>query len=72
MLLGETDGYLRKYLRDGTNIWTLQFGTADYDRVYGAALDPDGVSLVGTTHGTFEGQPYAGDRDAFVTRVRFT
>jgi hypothetical protein len=49
-----------------------QFGTADYDAVYGMASDPKGVVTVGTTHGAFEGQTNAGDRDVFLVRIAFS
>jgi Domain of unknown function (DUF1996) len=70
--LGESDGFVRKYLLlKGTDIWTWQFGTADYDRVASAAADAGGVFVAGTTHGALEGQANAGDRDAFVVRTVF-
>jgi uncharacterized protein DUF1996 len=71
-LLGESDGFIRRYLLNGTQTWTRQFGTLDYERVYGLAAEPAGLYLVGTTHGTFEGQVNAGDRDVFVVRVAFS
>jgi hypothetical protein len=71
-LLGEWDGFVRKYLANGTEMWTRQVGTTDYDRVYGLGLDPDGLVLTGTTHGAFEGFVNAGDRDVFVLRVSFS
>ena len=37
---GESDGFLRKYPPNGTQVWTRQFGTADYDAVYGMVSDP--------------------------------
>ena len=40
--LGESDGFLRKYLPNGTEVWTRQFGTTDYDAVYGTAVGPQG------------------------------
>ncbi|HET7309352.1 MAG TPA: hypothetical protein VFJ54_04410, partial [Actinomycetota bacterium] len=69
---GESDGFLRKYLPNGTEVWTRQFGTADYDAVYGMASDPRGVVAVGTTHGAFEGQTNAGDRDVFLVKIAFS
>jgi hypothetical protein len=71
-LLGESDGFLRKYLPNGTEVWTRQFGTNDYDAVYGMASDPKGVVVVGTTHGVFEDQTNAGDRDVFLVRIAFS
>jgi len=70
--LGESDGFLRKYQVRGTEVWTRQFGTNDFDRVYGVAPDQQGVVAVGTTHGTFEDQANAGDRDVFLVRIAFT
>ena len=70
--IGESDGFLRKYLPNGTEVWTRQFGTMDYDAVYGMASDPKGVVAVGTTHGAFEGQTNAGDRDVFLVRIAFS
>jgi Domain of unknown function (DUF1996) len=70
--LGESDGFLRKYLPNGTEVWTRQFGTNDYDAVYGMASDPEGVVVVGTTHGVFEDQTNAGDRDVFLVRIAFS
>jgi hypothetical protein len=71
-LLGEWDGFVRKYLPNGEHKWTRQLGTTDYDRVYGLALEPSGLYLTGTTHGALEGYVNAGDRDVFVVRVAFS
>lgn len=71
-LLGEWDGFVRKYLANGTQMWTRQLGTTDYDRVYGLSLEPSGLYLAGTTHGAFEGFTNAGDRDVFLLRVAFS
>jgi hypothetical protein len=71
-LLGETDVFARRYLRNGAPVWTLQLGTNDYDRAYAAAIDSGSLYLTGTTHGAFEGHTNAGDRDVFLLRVRFT
>jgi hypothetical protein len=71
-LLGETDVFARRYLRKGAEIWTMQLGTIDYDRAYGVALDARSLYVTGTTHGAFEGETNAGDRDVFLLRVRFT
>jgi uncharacterized protein DUF1996 len=71
-LIGETDGFLLKFLPKGTEVWTRQLGTDDYDRVYGAAADGKGVVVVGTTHGVVAGDANAGDRDVFAIRVAFS
>ena len=72
MPLGESDGFVRKYLPIGTEIWTHQFGTDDSDAVYGMASDPRGVVVVGTTHGAFPNQTTAGDRDVFLVKIAFS
>lgn len=72
VMLGEWDGFVRKYLANGTQMWTRQLGTTDYDRVYGLGLEPSGPYLAGTTHGAFEGYVNAGDRDVFLLRVAFS
>jgi hypothetical protein len=72
-LLGETDVFASRYSRKGgAPLWTMQLGTIDYDRAYGVAIDAASLYVTGTTHGAFEGQSNAGDRDAFLLRLRFT
>jgi Domain of unknown function (DUF1996) len=70
-LLGETDAFLLKYNAKGALIWTVQFGTDDFDAAHGLAVAPSAAYVGGETHGTFEGQVYAGDRDVFITKIRF-
>jgi hypothetical protein len=69
---GESDAFAVRFFGSGVEAWTQQFGTPDYDRAYGAALDSRGMYVVGTTHGSFEGETNAGDRDVFVARLQFT
>jgi len=71
-LLGETDAFLRKYSVKGFEDWTRQFGTPDFDAGLAVTVDATGAYVGGETHGTFEGQINAGDRDAFVTKLMFT
>jgi uncharacterized protein DUF1996/beta-propeller repeat-containing protein len=71
-LVGETDGFVRRYEPKGMELWTLQFGTPDFDKVYGLAVNSRAAYVTGTTHGAFEGQLNAGDRDVFLTRVAFS
>ena len=72
-LIGETDVFASRYLRkEGAPIWTMQLGTIDFDRAYGAAIDATSLYVTGTTHGVFEGEANAGDRDVFLLRLRFT
>jgi len=69
--IGETDAFLLKYNLKGALTWTLQFGTADFDAGLALAVTSSAAYVGGETHGAFEGQVNAGDRDAFVTRIRF-
>jgi hypothetical protein len=69
---GIWDGFVRKYLPNGTQMWTRQFGTERFDQVYGLAAERSAVYLVGTTGGAFEGAVNAGDRDVLVMRVAFS
>ncbi|HSJ49840.1 MAG TPA: hypothetical protein VLA90_00955 [Actinomycetota bacterium] len=69
---GIWDGFVRKYLPNGTQMWTRQFGTERFDQVYGMAGERSAVYLVGTTGGAFEGAVNAGDRDVFVLRFAFS
>jgi uncharacterized protein DUF1996 len=70
--LGESDAFASRFLKNGAPVWTIQLGTTDYDRAYGGAVTESALYVAGTTHGTFEGQTNAGDRDVFVSRLRFT
>ncbi len=45
--LGFSDAFVRRYDRDGQELWTRQFGTENYDYVYGVAADATGVYVVG-------------------------
>ena len=71
-LLGETDGFVRRYEPKGIELWTLQFGTPDFDQVYGLAVGARAAYVTGTTHGAFEGQLNAGDRDVFLSKIAFS
>jgi len=74
--VGETDPFVRKYDRNGVELWTRQFGTAEEDRAEGIDVDGDGnLYVVGWTRGRFPGQTGLGTEpdiyvrtDAFVTR----
>lgn len=63
---GSGDAYLRKYDPEGKEMWTVQFGTSDYDYAWGVAVDATGnVSVAGETTGSMEGAN-TGNYDAFV------
>src|SRR5215469_2269619 len=51
---GFADAFIRRYDRDGNEVWTRQFGTAAPDAVYGLAVDSTGVYVLGN-FGTFLG-----------------
>jgi len=72
VLIGETDAFLTKYNRLGVQLWTTQFGTDDFDAGLAMAVNAAAAYVGGETHGTFEGEVNEGDRDAFVTKFRFT
>ena len=65
--VGETDAFLRKYDRDGVELWTRQFGTHDEDRAEAIDVDRDGnLYVAGWTRGRFPRQPGLGERTFFV------
>ena len=45
--LGFGDAFVRRYDPDGNEVWTRQFGTENYDYVYGIAVESTGVYVVG-------------------------
>lgn len=61
---GASDGFVRKYLSDGTVIWTRQFGTPSPDNAYNIAVDNSLVYIVGYTTGTFVSN--SGENDVFI------
>ena len=65
---GYTDVFIRRINKNGNEIWTRQFGTADSDAVGGVALDATGITVVGHTWGAFSGFRNAGYSDAFIRR----
>ena len=75
-LSGETnkggffDGFVRKYTRDGVELWTRQPGTSAEDRGFRSAADGTNVYLVGWTRGAFPGYTNQGQVDPFVVAFR--
>jgi hypothetical protein len=71
---GENDVFLAKYDANGTQLWTRQIGTPDYDYSDGQGVSADGmgnVYIAGTIWGRLVGPtPSPGDRnaDAFVSK----
>jgi len=70
--LGDTDADLRRYLAKGVEAWTIQLGTDDHDEGLAMATEGTGAYVVGTSHGTLDGQTNTSDRDAYIVRLRFT
>jgi uncharacterized protein (TIGR03437 family) len=54
---GSTDVFVRKYDPNGKELWTRQFGTADWDYVNGIASDSTGLYVVGVSENFVQGQP---------------
>ena len=70
--VGETDPFVRKYDRDGIEVWTRQFGTDDEDRAEAIDVDGDGnLYVVGWTLGRFPGQAGLGEQDIFARTDAF-
>ncbi len=65
---GLYDAFVRKYDASGTEIWTRQFGSPEYDQAFGIAADASGVYVTGTTQGTLPGQSSTGGADVFVRK----
>lgn len=69
--LGERDAFIRKYSRDGVELWTDQFGTDSYDRAYSIALDKKGNMYVGgRTIGDFFDNGILGILEVFAYKYR--
>ena len=65
------DVFVRKYDRNGRELWTSRLGTPDNDIASALIVDPTGtVYLVGWTNGAFSGQRSAGLSDAFLAQLR--
>ncbi|MFY0539496.1 hypothetical protein [Nannocystis pusilla] len=58
---GIEDIFVAKFDPQGVKLWTKQFGTSNYDSAWGVAAGPNGAIVVaGTTAGSFDGDPSAG------------
>ena len=64
---GYYDGFLRMYDSSGSELWTKQFGTSDYESIETSSIDPSNGNIIvaGNTKGDLEGIS-AGYYDAFV------
>ena len=66
---GGYDAFVRKYDGAGTEIWTVQMGTAGDDGAAAIAVHGSGALYVaGFVEGPLPGQTWNGSRDAFVAR----
>ncbi len=67
---GSWDAFARKYDASGSELWTRQFGTSDYDYADAVAVDEVGnVIVAGATTGIFPGQSiHDGTFDTFVRK----
>lgn len=64
------DGYVAAYDPSGTELWSLQLGTPEFDWADSIAVADDGTVFVsGSTTGSFEGFTNGGSTDNFVARI---
>jgi len=67
---GGNDAFVLKLDVNGTLQWVSQFGTANYERLRGVAVDSTGSILVtGYTGGALPGQTALGGGDAFLRKL---
>ncbi|HLA82377.1 MAG TPA: hypothetical protein VJP78_12295 [Thermoleophilia bacterium] len=66
--VGHLNAFVRKYDFDGNEVWTRQFGGADFVSASGVAVVAFGVYVVGFTSGVLPGQTSAGGWDAFIRK----
>ena len=66
---GGSDAFIRRYDRHGQVLWTRQFGTDAQDIGQDVAADPGGLTVLGSTDGSFSGSGGTlGINDLFVRR----
>jgi beta-propeller repeat-containing protein len=67
---GKGDVFVRRYDPFGEAVWTLQFGSPDWDSAAGIAVDRNGALYVtGETFAALPGQVSSGQRDAFLVKI---
>jgi hypothetical protein len=66
--LGVDDLFVRRFDRNGTKLWTRQFGTTADEDPGAIAAGDGGLFVVGTTRGALSGTNAPDDPDAFVRR----
>lgn len=68
--IGGRDGFVRKYTSAGVVSWTVQYGTAGTDVIYGCTRDAtNNPIIVGSTTGAFSGFTNQGSTDAFIAEL---
>ncbi len=66
---GASDAFIRRYDRHGQVLWTHQFGTDAQDTGQDVASDAGGLTVLGSTDGSFSGSGGTlGTKDLFVRR----
>ena len=66
---GSDDAFVAKYDMEGNLLWTLQFGTPQYDRIESIAVEAGSVYVGGVTQGALSGETHLGGNDAFVAKL---
>jgi hypothetical protein len=61
--------FVRKYDPEGKELWTRQFGTAEYDHARGLAVNGTNVYVTGWTLSSVAGQASLGMHDALIVRL---
>ena len=65
---GNPDAFVRKYSKEGNELWTREFGTPGSDYAWKVTQDATGVYVAGFVAGALPGQASAGGQDAFVRK----
>jgi hypothetical protein len=68
---GRTDAFVRKIDADGTEEWTVQFGSDGGDRAFSIAADSKSAYVTGVTSGSL-GSMNAGASDCFLRKIDAT
>jgi len=66
---GLMDAFVRRYECDGSEDWTVQFGTKGSDVLRALSVRGSRIMTAGSTDGQFAGQTQLGQGDAFVAKV---
>jgi hypothetical protein len=66
---GASDAFVRQYAPDGTELFTVQFGSPGPDSAQAVAADDSAVYLAGRVGGPLPGQTHSGNQDAFVVKL---